>query len=96
MPCVSPLYCTHSLTATPEHTHSVSVMGSAQAYGVCLVPRAVCLVTELLRGGDMYHALRVHPHLMAWNVLGRKVALDIALGLNHLHCQSPPLMHRVR
>lgn len=29
-----------------------------------------------------------------WDVLGRKVALDIALGLNHLHRQSPPLMHR--
>lgn len=29
-----------------------------------------------------------------WEVLGRKVALDIALGLNHLHCQQPPLMHR--
>lgn len=66
-----------------------------QAYGVCLRGQ-LCLVTELLRGGDLYHALRNHPALMRWECLGRKVALDIALGINHLHCQSPPLMHRVR
>ncbi len=31
-----------------------------------------------------------------WDVLGHKVAVDIATGLNHLHRQNPPLMHRVR
>lgn len=106
---------------------------ATQAYGVVLQPGKLSLVTELMRGGDMYHALRNHPQLMRsviaspfaywapfaraagnashvvdgqssgstgpcialrWESLGRKVALDIALGLNHLHCQLPPLMHR--
>ncbi len=35
-----------------------------QAYGVMLGPGPPCLVTELMRGGDLYHALRNHPALM--------------------------------
>jgi hypothetical protein len=37
---------------------------AAQAYGVVLQPGKLSLVTELMRGGDMYHSLRHHPHLM--------------------------------
>lgn len=45
------------------------------------------IATELMRGGDLYTALRRHPETMAWDRLGRKVALDVALGLNYLHSQ---------
>lgn len=38
-----------------------------------------------LPGGDLYSALRRHPEALAWGRLGRKVALDVALGLNYLH-----------
>ena len=37
------------------------------------------------QGGDLYTALRHHADTMRWERLGRKVALDIALGLNYLH-----------
>jgi hypothetical protein len=39
------------------------------------------------QGGDLYSALRHHSHTMRWERLGRKVALDVALGLNYLHSQ---------
>lgn len=41
----------------------------------------------LLQGGDLYTALRHHAETMRWDRLGRKVALDVALGLNYLHAQ---------
>jgi hypothetical protein len=45
-------------------THTCCVC--AQAYGVVLQPGKLSLVTELMRGGDMYHSLRHHPHLMRY------------------------------
>lgn len=56
-----------------------------QFYGACLEPRTLFFVTELMKGGDLYSALRHHPETMAWDRLGRKVAMDVALGINHLH-----------
>lgn len=29
-----------------------------------------------------------------WHRLGKSVALEVALGLHHLHCQSEPIVHR--
>lgn len=47
-----------------------------------------------LQGGDLYTALRSHPETMRWERLGKKVMLDIALGMNYLHTRRPPMMHR--
>jgi serine/threonine protein kinase len=66
-----------------------------QFYGACLDPdRAMFFVTELMKGGDLYSALRHHPETMRWDKLGKKVALDVALGINYLHTRRPPLLHR--
>ena len=58
-----------------------------QFYGACFETRSVFFVTELMKGGDLYSALRHHAETMRWDRLGRKVALDIALGLHYLHSQ---------
>lgn len=65
-----------------------------QFYGACLEPSSMFFVTELMKGGDLYSALRNHPETMRWERLGRKVALDVALGINYLHTRRPPMMHR--
>ena len=52
----------------------------------CLWPGAqVHALALLVQGGDLYSALRNHPDTMRWERLGRKVALDVALGINYLH-----------
>ncbi|KFM24056.1 Serine/threonine-protein kinase CTR1 [Auxenochlorella protothecoides] len=65
-----------------------------QFYGASLHPEHLFFVTELMAGGDLYTALRRHPELLAWNNIGRKIALDVALGLNFLHTRRPPILHR--
>ena len=56
-----------------------------QFYGANLEPGSMFFVTELMKGGDLYSALRHHPDTMRWDRLGKKVALDTALGINYLH-----------
>ena len=56
-----------------------------QFYGASLEPGSMFFVMELMEGGDLYTALRCHPDRMRWDRLGKKVALDTALGINHLH-----------
>jgi serine/threonine protein kinase len=58
-----------------------------QFYGACLDAGGMFFATELMKGGDLYSALRHHAETMRWERLGRKVALDVALGLNYLHSQ---------
>lgn len=48
---------------------------------------------RLAAGGDLYSALRRHPQALAWDRLGRKVLLDVALGLNYLHRYWPGPEH---
>ena len=61
-----------------------------QFYGACLEPGAMFFVTELMKGGDLYSALRHHADTMRWDRLGRKVATDVALGINYLHTRCRP------
>jgi hypothetical protein len=65
-------------------------MLDSQVLWLC-ISRAInmhlCYVCNHLQGGDLYTALRHHSETMRWDRLGRKVALDVALGLNYLHAQ---------
>lgn len=56
-----------------------------QFYGANLEVGNMFFVTELMKGGDLYSALRHHPETMRWDRLGKKVAHDTALGINYLH-----------
>ena len=64
-----------------------------QFYGANLDVGSMFFVTELMKGGDLYSALRHHPETMRWDRLGKKVALDTALGINYLHKRYKPLLH---
>ena len=84
------LFLTEVRTLSKLHHRNI-----VQFYGACLDPeRAMFFVTELMKGGDLYSALRHHPDTMRWERLGKKVALDVALGINYLHSRRPPLLHR--
>ena len=43
------------------------------------------MTKALPAGGDMYSMLKRCPELLAWTKLGKRIALDVALGLNYLH-----------
>eukprot|EP00803_Ostreobium_quekettii_P007334 evm.model.scf_2083.2 EVM.evm.TU.scf_2083.2 scf_2083:17341-27167(-) len=83
------LFLTEVRTLSQLHHRNI-----VQFYGACLEPGSMFFVTELMRGGDLYTAIRHHQETMRWDRLGKKVALDVALGLNYLHSQKPPMMHR--
>ena len=40
----------------------------------------------------MYSTLKRCPGLLAWDKLGKRIALDTALGLNYLHSRSAPAL----
>ena len=65
--------------------HALRHRNIVQFYGACLEPDCLAIVTELMNGGDMYTALRRCPDMMHWDRMGKRIALDVALGLNHLH-----------
>ncbi|CAD7696453.1 unnamed protein product [Ostreobium quekettii] len=83
------LFLTEVKTLSQLHHRNI-----VQFYGACLELSSMFFVTELMRGGDLYTAIRHHQETMRWERLGKKVALDVALGLNYLHSQKPPMMHR--
>lgn len=71
----------HSCETVKQHSAHIMLL-------LVLVLRCCCCACPLImQGGDLYSALRHHSETMKWERLGRKVALDVALGLNYLHAQ---------
>ncbi|KAK9825465.1 hypothetical protein WJX81_005752 [Elliptochloris bilobata] len=60
-----------------------------QFYGACLEPENGCImiVTEYMEHGDLWHALQSFRKsgALSWYKKGRRIALEIARGLHHLH-----------
>ena len=48
------------------------------------------MVTDFMEGGDLYNFLRNTP---LNKELRLRIAMDIALGMNHLHSTTPPIVH---
>ncbi|XP_026385166.1 serine/threonine-protein kinase STY46-like [Papaver somniferum] len=79
--------------------HEVSLMKRLRHPNVLLFmgavtsPKHLCIVTEFLPRGNLFQLLRRNPPALDWK---RRVlmALDIARGLNYLHCYNPPIVHR--
>ena len=69
-----------------SHTAQAGLLHAVLAPQICCVSRNRLDGKKLtLQGGDLYSALRNHPETMRWDRLGRKVAMDVALGINYLH-----------
>ncbi|KAI3842741.1 hypothetical protein MKW98_015408 [Papaver atlanticum] len=71
-----------------RHPNVVLFMGAVTS------PRNLCIITEFLPRGSLFQVLRRRTTTtLDWR---RRVliALDIARGMNYLHCYNPPIIHR--
>ncbi|RZC56195.1 hypothetical protein C5167_015045 [Papaver somniferum] len=61
--------------------------------GAVASPQHLCVITEFLPCGSLYHLLQRSSEKLDWR---RRVlmALDIARGMNYLHLCNPPIVHR--
>ncbi|KAI3859186.1 hypothetical protein MKW92_025105 [Papaver armeniacum] len=60
--------------------------------GAVASPQHLCVITEFLPCGSLYHLLQRSSEKLDWR---RRVlmALDIARGMNYLHLCNPPIVH---
>eukprot|EP00118_Oscarella_pearsei_P020063 m.216193 g.216193 ORF g.216193 m.216193 type:complete len:324 (+) comp39854_c0_seq5:141-1112(+) len=76
------------LLGIEKHPHIIGFLG------VCQGLRFYGLVMKLMDGGDLHELLASeNPKVANW---GNRVDIcrQVALGMNHLHCNSPPVIHR--
>jgi serine/threonine protein kinase len=73
------------LLKTLQHANIV------EFYHFCLLPYPT-LVMELVTGGDLLTVIQ-RKQIDCYTLLVR-IALDIARGLNYMHQQQPPVLHR--
>ena len=74
------------------HTHAHNVLCLHSCYSLLDFRGKCCLVTELYKWGDLegcHGRLNLHtmPRLA-------RLLLDISSGMQHLHSQEPPIIHR--
>jgi len=62
-----------------------------QLVGLCMNP--MCLVTEFVPCGDLYHMIKENDVEFVWPFVHR-ICVDVALGMRFLHGFLPPIIHR--
>lgn len=70
-----------------RHPRLVSFIGAA------VVPPSVCIVTEFMPNGSLYDLLHTRKHPMGVSERSL-IAMQIAEGVDFLHGNSPPCVHR--
>jgi hypothetical protein len=70
------------------HPYLVLLMGAIAE------PFNLSIVTEYCKGGNLFELLYKNPHInLSWE-LKKKILLQIAIGMNYLHTNDPPVLHR--
>ena len=70
------------------HPYLVLLMGAIAE------PFNLSIVTEYCKGGNLFELLYKKPHInLSWE-LKKKILLQIAIGMNYLHTNDPPVLHR--
>ncbi|WZZ29887.1 hypothetical protein YC2023_013288 [Brassica napus] len=76
-----------SLMRRLRHPNVLLFMGAVTS------PQRLCIVSEFLPRGSLFRLLQRSTSQLDWRRRIR-MALDIACGMNYLHCCSPPIIHR--
>ncbi|CAN6992766.1 unnamed protein product [Brassica rapa subsp. trilocularis] len=76
-----------SLMKRLKHPNVLLFMGAVSS------PQHLCIVSEFLPRGSLFRLLQRSTSQLDWRRRIR-MALDIACGMNYLHCCSPPIIHR--
>ncbi|EOA32904.1 hypothetical protein CARUB_v10016229mg [Capsella rubella] len=76
-----------SLMKRLRHPNVLLFMGAVTS------PQRLCIVSEFVPRGSLFRLLQKGISKLDWR---RRInmALDIARGMNYLHCCSPPIIHR--
>ncbi|KAI3512374.1 hypothetical protein L1887_19689 [Cichorium endivia] len=61
--------------------------------GAVTSPPRLCIVTEFLPRGSLFRILQRNTPRLDWK-RRLHMAIDIARGMNYLHCCNPPIVHR--
>ena len=73
------------------HPYLVLLMG---AVAEVAEPFNFSIVTEFCKGGNLFELLNKRPNInLSWE-LRKKILLEIAIGMNYLHTNNPPVLHR--
>ncbi|KYQ93712.1 protein tyrosine kinase [Tieghemostelium lacteum] len=64
-----------------------------QFLGTCKNPPEILIVMEYMPMGSLYRILHDNAILLDWNRM-KSMVLDIAKGMNYLHCCDPIVIHR--
>ena len=62
--------------------------------GAIAEPDNICIVTEFCAGGTLFDLLHRNKDLVVMWDLRLKILLEIAVGMNFLHTNIPPVIHR--
>lgn len=64
-----------------------------QFIGAAFEEPDICIVTEYMSQGSLYHLLHDPNVKISWEMV-RKIALDAARGMAYLHLRTPAIIHR--
>ena len=63
-------------------------------FGVIAEPKHLSIITEYCPGGNLHELLFKKKHIdLSWK-LRKQFLLQIAIGMNFLHTNNPPILHR--